>query len=108
MAAARRAVTEHGAVESVGGAARRPQRKRLWRPTAIHGLLGSVQQGEPGCGRAGVRTLMLITLPAYGGYTAEWLPCGIAAVQTPEARCVANISSITCAVFHKVACLHWW
>lgn len=83
MAAARRAVTEHGAVESVGGAARRPQRKRLWRPTTIHGLLGSVQQGEPGCGRAGVRTLMLITLPAYGGYTAEWLPCVIAAVQTP-------------------------
>lgn len=83
MAAARRAVAEHGAVESVGGAARRPQRKRLWRPTAIHGLLGSVQQGEPGCGRAGVRTLMLITLPAYGGYTAEWLPCVIAAVQTP-------------------------
>lgn len=46
MAAARRAVAEHGAVESVGGAARRPQRKRLWRPTAIHGLLGSVQQGR--------------------------------------------------------------
>lgn len=46
MAAARRAVAEHGAVESVGGAARRPQRKRLWRPTTIHGLLGSVQQGR--------------------------------------------------------------
>lgn len=83
MAAARRAGSEHGALESAGGAARRPQRKRLWRPTAMHGLLGSVQQGEPGCGHAAVRrTLTLITLPACG-HAAEWLPCGIAAVQTP-------------------------
>lgn len=46
MAAARRDGTERDAVESAGGATQRPRRKRVWRPMAMHGLMGSVQQGR--------------------------------------------------------------
>ncbi|XP_065599308.1 thyroid transcription factor 1-associated protein 26 [Cyrtonyx montezumae] len=46
MAAARREGSGRRDVESAGGSARRPHRKRLWRPAALRGLLGSVQQGR--------------------------------------------------------------
>ncbi|OXB69005.1 hypothetical protein ASZ78_012833 [Callipepla squamata] len=46
MAPARREGSGRRDAESDGGAARRPRRKRLWRPGALRSLLGSVQQGR--------------------------------------------------------------